>query len=533
MPKRSAVEFFDLSPYPFTTYGRRWLPKFREACHEISCNHRFSLLQNEISWTAGPHLGDDKHMQGQENHGQQGVLVEKLRCSENRFRTIFEYSNDAIFVVDLDQQRYLDVNAKACSMLGYTREELLAKNVQDIHPHEMQRVEQFTKGVRHQGWGSSSELSCLTKDGTYLAAEVSGAIIELDGRTCMIASVRDISERRRLVAERDYLREKVNSEEGSCPLVGSSPALQQVCQEIQRVAPTDASVLISGESGTGKELVARSIHRSSLRHAEPLIRVNCASIPAELFESEFFGHVKGAFTSADRDRAGRFELADGGTLFLDEVGEIPYGLQGKLLRVLQEGEMERVGDTKTKKVNVRIISATNRDLEAEIQAGTFRQDLYYRLNTFPIIVPPLRERREDVAQLADVFLADLRDRMGRPNLKFAAGEAQRMQNYDWPGNVRELQNAIERGAILAREEIVSLELPIAASERMLELPVVNLNAANLTLKDVERLEIEVIEHALRSSAGRIYGLEGAAHKLGIKATTLASRIKKKGIEVNG
>jgi len=462
-----------------------------------------------------------------------GPWSQQLQSSEDRFRTIFECSNDAIFVVDLEREVYLDVNAKACAMLGFAREELLAMTVAEVHPHDMPQVRAFTQLVMEQGWGTTSELTCISKDGSFLPADVSAAIIDLDGRRAMIVSVRDLSERERLARERDYLRERMQCEQGSCPLVGSSAPLQKVCEEIGRVAPTDASVLVIGESGTGKELVARSIHQNSKRKEQALIRVNCASIPRELFESEFFGHVKGAFTSAVKDRAGRFELADGGTLFLDEVGEIPIELQSKLLRVLQEGELERVGSNRTKKVDVRIISATNRDLQADIQAGTFRQDLYYRLNTFPIKVPPLRERLEDIAPLSEVFLSDLRESMGRAHMAFAPGELERMRGYAWPGNVRELQNAIERGTILSRDGLIRVDLPTDINALTAPLKSGWPSPDGMTLADVEQLEIRVIENALRSSGGRIYGPDGAAQKLGMKATTLASRIKKKGIVVNG
>src|SRR5204863_91461 len=223
-------------------------------------------------------------------------------------------------------------------------------------------------------------------------------------------------------------------------LVGESPAFHKLLDQIKMVGPTCANVLIFGESGTGKELVCRAIHDKSDRKERPLVRVNCASIPKELFESEFFGHVRGAFTGAIKDRVGRFELANGGTLFLDEVGEIPIELQSKLLRVLQEGQFERLGEERTRSVNVRIIAATNRDLEAEAKAGRFRMDLYYRLSVFPIEVPPLRERLEDVGELAEHFIKQASRRLGVPRLRLTKIQAQELQSYDWPGNVRELQN---------------------------------------------------------------------------------------------
>src|SRR5262249_23415188 len=249
--------------------------------------------------------------------------------------------------------------------------------------------------------------------------------------------------------ERDYLREEVRDEHGKGEIIGSSPSLNRVLEDIDAVAGTTAAVLLESESGVGKELFARALHERSARAQGPLVKVNCASIPKELFESEFFGHVRGAFTGAHRDRAGRFELADRGTLFLDEVGEIPVILQAKLLRVLQESEFERVGDDRTRRVDVRVVAPTNRDLEVEAAAGTFRKDLYYRLSVFPIEVPPLRERREDIVPLAEHFLRTQSTKLGRQGLALGEAHTRLLEAYAWPGNVRELQHAIERAVILS------------------------------------------------------------------------------------
>jgi transcriptional regulator with GAF, ATPase, and Fis domain len=253
--------------------------------------------------------------------------------------------------------------------------------------------------------------------------------------------------KRRLELENEYLREEISQSQAFGDIVGSSPALQKVLEQIELVATTNANVLILGESGTGKELVARAIHQRSQRRDRPLVKVNCASIPKELFESEFFGHAKGAFTGALRDRIGRFQLADGGTIFLDEVGEIPLDLQNKLLRVLQEREFERVGEETSRRVDVRIIAATNRDLEAESRAGRFREDLYYRLGIFPIQVPPLRDRAADIGLLAAHFVRHFCEQLNLPSRKLTRGDVERLERFDWPGNVRELQNVIERALI--------------------------------------------------------------------------------------
>jgi transcriptional regulator with GAF, ATPase, and Fis domain len=333
--------------------------------------------------------------------------------------------------------------------------------------------------------------------------------------------------RKRLEQENEYLREEVTGGGAFGELVGRSPALEAVARQIELVAPTDSTVLILGESGTGKELVAREIHRRSKRAGRPLIKVNCAAVPRELYESEFFGHVRGAFTGALRDRVGRFELAEHGTLFLDEIGEIPLELQAKLLRVLQEGELERVGEERTRRVDVRVVAATNRDLRAEAEAGRFRQDLYYRLSVFPVEVPPLRKRKEDLPLLADHFLASSARKVGRPKPPLALATVQRLQAYDWPGNVRELQHVLERALITSTSNRLHVELPTApappTSKAAEESPAVRTDA------DMRRLEADNIRAALKMAGGKISGPGGAAELLGVKPTTLASRIKALGV----
>jgi transcriptional regulator with GAF, ATPase, and Fis domain len=298
------------------------------------------------------------------------------------------------------------------------------------------------------------------------------------------------------------------------------------------VAPTNASVLILGESGTGKELVARAIHDRSPRKDAALVRVNCASIPRELFESEFFGHVRGAFTGAVKDRVGRFELAHGGTLFLDEIGEVPLELQSKLLRVLQEGQFEKVGEDRTRTVDVRIIAATNRGLEAEVKAGRFRQDLYYRLSVFPIELPPLRERIEDIPALAQHFLEESARKLGVSVPRLTAGPMKELQAYDWPGNVRELQNVIERAAIRSRNGHLDLGLrPASGAVSRLSRKADSASGAALaSLDDLKDHERNLILDALAKTRGKIYGADGAAALLGLKPTTLSSRVHRMGLK---
>lgn len=334
---------------------------------------------------------------------------------------------------------------------------------------------------------------------------------------------------RALREEVKSLRRAVASSQCFEELIGTSPAMRRVYDLILRVAETDVSVLITGESGTGKELVARELHRRSQRADRPFIKVNCAAVPRELYESEFFGHAKGSFTGALRDRAGRFELADGGTLFLDEVGEIPLDLQAKLLRVLQEGELERVGDERTRRVDVRVISATNRKLRDESEAGRFRQDLYYRLSVFPIELPPLRNRVEDIPLLAEQFLERLTRKLGRRRPRLTLANVQQLQTYSWPGNVRELQHVLERASIGATDGRLRLELPSEQTQRPAANTAADASERILTAAELREFEANNLRAALRATAGRIYGPDGAAERLGMKPTTLASRIKALGI----
>jgi transcriptional regulator with GAF, ATPase, and Fis domain len=311
-------------------------------------------------------------------------------------------------------------------------------------------------------------------------------------------------------------------------MVGTSAALQRVLALVSKVAPTDAGVLITGETGTGKELVARAIHSRSRRSSRPFVCVNCAAIPRDLIASELFGHEKGSFTGALQQRRGRFELAEGGTIFLDEVGELPLETQIALLRVLQEHEFERVGGTRSIPTNVRVIAATNRNLHAAIEAATFRSDLFYRLNVFPIEMPPLRERPEDIPELAVYFI----DRFARSARKNITGINKKnldlLQSYPWPGNIRELQNVIERSVIMCETESFSVDKIWLAEQPLATEPTI---PVDLPEKLAAR-EKEMIEAALRESAGRVFGPSGAATKLGIARSTLESRIRSLKISKN-
>ncbi|MCR7874450.1 sigma 54-interacting transcriptional regulator (plasmid) [Pseudomonas aeruginosa] len=381
------------------------------------------------------------------------------------------------------------VNPAAARMLGWETDEMIGKNIHRIHHHSHADGSHYPvedcpiykavhDGLVHEG----RQEVFWRRDGSMFPVEFTSTPVISDGR--IVGSVvvfRDITERmstqqrlhdaleelrelkQRLEQQNEYLQEEIRIEHSYREIVGQSDSILKIVRQIDVVGPTDASVLIHGESGTGKELIARAIHQSSRRAAHPLIRVNCAAIPADLFESEFFGHVRGAFTGALRDRIGRFELADGGTLFLDEVGEIPLELQSKLLRVLQEGQFERVGEERTRRVDVRIIAATNRDLRSEVESKRFREDLYFRLNVFPLQSPALRERREDIPLLASHFIKQIGKRLNQPDRRLSNGDIARLQGYHWPGNIRELQNVIERALITSNGPVLRIDLPSPSS----------------------------------------------------------------------
>ncbi|VAX31060.1 Transcriptional regulator, Fis family, partial [hydrothermal vent metagenome] len=400
-------------------------------------------------------------------------LDEKKDLRLTRFT--IEQAADAVIWND-SKARIQRVNKAACKLLGYTREELLNLTIQDTNPNSTQQTWTHYWKKLKTSKVLTFEDEHRTKDGRMIPLEIISHYFKFEDQEFSVGFARDISERKQIEKERactfdeiqrlrkqlelenEYLIEEVSELQDFGGIVGQSPALATILKQIDMVAPTDASVLVGGESGTGKELIAHEIHSRSQRNHRPMIRVNCASIPRELYESEFFGHVKGAFTGAVKDRAGRFELAHGGTLFLDEAGEIPLDLQSKLLRVLQEGTYERVGDEKTRKVDIRIVAATNKDLKKEVEQGRFREDLFYRLNVFPIEVPPLRKRKDDIPLLANHFLTLAARKFHSPKPRLTKANVLQLQNYEWPGNVRELQNILERAVITSRTGALHLDL---------------------------------------------------------------------------
>jgi PAS domain S-box-containing protein len=608
---------------------------------------------------------------------------EACRKSEERFRKIFDHSNDAIFVIDPERDEIIDANPMGCSMLGYSRQELLSKPISAIHPEEMPRLLEFGQSVFEKGRGWTNELTCLTKSGKTLPAEISGSVIEIAGRTCLLALVRDITERKRteaalqrahdelelrvkertsehvrmnaeleekiaervlaeeeirslarfpsenpnpvlrvskdgrviyanvgsapllktwgcqkgeslpdnwrsfisevfsspqckeieivcdhkiflvlfapiveegyvtlygrditdrkraedalrkalseveqlknrLHAENIYLQEEIKTEHNFDEIIGQSPKLKKVLRKAEQVAPTDATVLIMGETGTGKELLARAIHNLSPRKDRPLVKVNCGGLPSGLVESELFGHEKGAFTGALQRRVGRFELADRGTIFLDEVGELPMDIQVRLLRVLQENEFERVGSSHAIKVDVRVIAATNRNLAELVKTGIVRSDLYYRLNVFPLELPPLRERKSDIAHVVNFYISKYSKEFAKRIDKISSETMDRLLKYSWPGNVRELQNVIERALVVSQgptlriDESIDLQLEVGV-------PI----SGTGTLEDMERA---YILRVLEDTNWVIDGKKGAAVILGLHPNTLRSRMKNLGIK---
>ncbi|MCS3838851.1 PAS domain S-box-containing protein [Pseudomonas sp. JAI111] len=442
------------------------------------------------------------------------------------------------------------VNPAGARMLGWEPQDMIGKNIHRIHHHTHANGSHYPvedcpiykavrDGVVHEG----RQEVFWRRDGSSFPVEFTSTPVISDGRIVgAVVVFRDITERRstetqlqnaldelkvlkeRLEEQNAYLQEEIHIEHNYREIVGQSEPILKIIKQIDVVAPTDASVLINGESGTGKELIARAIHQASRRNASPLIRVNCAAIPTELFESEFFGHIRGAFTGAVRDRVGRFELADGGTLFLDEIGEIPLELQSKLLRVLQEGQFERVGEERTRKVDVRIIAATNRDLRQEIAAKHFREDLYFRLNVFPIQSPALRERPMDIAPLAAHFLKQTGKRLNMPGRRLRNTDIERLQRYSWPGNIRELQNVIERALITSNGADLNLDLPDEPSLSVIPKP--SPSSVIMTDAQIRELERNNMQAALKATDGKLFGKGGAAELLGLKPTTLASRFKR-------
>jgi PAS domain S-box-containing protein len=474
---------------------------------------------------------------------------------EQYYRDLYRATPAMLHTVDA-KGRILYVSDHWLRKLGYRRDEVIGRPIRDFMSEGTRAhlpQEQIEDVIAH-GQLMNEPREFVARNGDVIEVLISSsADRDEDGKVrALLVACKDVTERNQaerklraafeenarlreeLERERDYLREEVQISMNFGKVIGESPPLKKMLARLEAVAQTDASVLIQGESGVGKELVAHVIHASSPRRDGPLVKVNCAAVPHELFESEFFGHVKGAFTGAHRDRVGRFQLADSGTIFLDEVGEIPLTLQSKLLRVLQESEFERVGDEKTHSVDVRVIAATNRDLEQAVAEGRFREDLFYRLSVFPIDVPPLRERGDDVIQLALHFLERTCQDFGHRPLTLSQQQAALLKQYNWPGNIRELKNVIERAVILSQGKVLRLDLAMAnifEDDDEMPAPADDRPSGGRILTEDELTELQRgnILNALRATDWRVSGPNGAARLLGVKPTTLTDRMKKFGI----
>ena len=468
------------------------------------------------------------------------------REREEKLNRLISSAMDAI--VELDQELNITVVNKAASNLFNTpQEKLLGQSFKDrLTPKALSIFLDLLKqlnnpdGSRPHIWIPTG-LGLVGDNKRTFPAEATVSRSTSERRHFYTLILRNIDERReaerqirQLIDQTEYLKEQLKAVHNFDEIIGNSEVMLSLMRDVDSVASTDASVLILGETGTGKELIARAIHNSSKRASKPLINLNCAALPAALIESELFGHERGSFTGATAKRSGRFQIADGGTIFLDEVGELPLELQGKLLRVLQEGEFEPVGSSQTIHVDVRVIAATNRDLVKAVAEGRFREDLYYRLNVFPITVPPLRMRGEDIELLANAFLMRSLQKLGRKAEQFSVDEIARLNSYDWPGNVRELENVIERAVIVSQDGRPNLDraLPVVEKLSADEFALGNDEPPLrvLTVGELEELEKRNILAALKSCNWKIAGDNGAAKLLGMKPSTLNSRISSLGIK---
>ncbi len=461
---------------------------------------------------------------------------EKIRQSEMELRQILDFAPQYVAVLGPDRDRTrLYLNKAMLDYFGFTLEEWRSSDRRKYYqPDDWERVTSETQSKFLSGISHEYEARLLRKDGKYrwFLIRYNPTLDEQGRVTHWYVASTDIEDRKqaeqRLQDENVALREEIDRASMFEEIVGISPALHAVLSRVSKVAPTDSTVLITGETGTGKELIARAVHKRSQRSSRAFVSVNCAAIPRDLIASELFGHEKGAFTGATQRRLGRFELAEGGTIFLDEVGELPSETQIALLRVLQEHEFERVGGTGSIRTNVRVIAATNRDLQAAIDGSTFRSDLFYRLNVFPIEVPPLRERQEDIPVLVEYFIDRYARKAGKSIRGVNKKSLELLQSYPWPGNIRELQNVIERSVIVCDTENFSVDeswlsrQPLASEQKSpLELS-----------RKLAAQEKEMIETALRESGGRVSGQSGAAAKLGIPGSTLDSKIRSLKIDKN-
>jgi len=455
---------------------------------------------------------------------------DEIAKSEAELQTIIDAIPQLIIAIGADG-KFLYANQAVLEYTGLTNEEVRSESFGDVfHPEDSERLRDERDAALARGIPFEYERRVRHRDGQYrwFLVQYNPLLDERGEVIRWYATGTDIDDRKqaeeRTRQENFALREQIDQAFMFEEIVGSSPALKTVLSSIVKVAPTDSTVLITGETGTGKELIARAIHKGSQRAGQPFITVNCAAIPASLIASELFGHEKGAFTGAMQRRQGRFELADSGTIFLDEIGELPAETQIALLRVIQERQFERVGGSRVIPTDVRIIAATNRDLPAAIASGTFRADLFYRLNVFPIDVPPLRQRQEDIPMLVEYFVKRYADKARKQISKIDKNTLKLCQSYPWPGNIRELQNIIERSVILCTGDTLWIDEAWLSSQNA------RLESSGPLKENLQNYEKELIEAALAESNGKVAGPTGAAAKLGIPRSTLDLKIKQLNIK---
>ncbi len=575
---RSFYETFQVAPeetegrFIFDVDNHQWdIPALRELLEEIipqnthfnnfEVDHAFPrigrkkvLLNARRIYREGK--GTDRILLAFEDITDQKQTEEALKISEKRYRRLFETAQDGILILDAETGQISDVNPFLVEMLGYSHEDFLGKKLWEIGAFkDIEASKAAFLELQSKGYVRYNDLPLETKDGRPMAVEFVSNVYLVNHHKVIQCNIRDITERKRLgealqkahnelerrveertvelrtalseintlkeqlEAENIYFRHENKMKHQFEHILGQSDGLKYVLYRAEQVAPTNTTVLILGETGTGKELIAFAIHDMSPRKERPLITVNCAALPGNLIESELFGREKGAFTGADTRQVGRFEVANGSTLCLDEIGELPLELQAKLLRVIQHNEFERLGSSHTVKVDVRIIATTNRNLEEEVRKGRFRQDLYYRLNVFPITVPPLRQRKEDIPLMVQAFIERYSRKLGKQITSIQKETMKTLQDYPWPGNVRELESIIERAVILCPGPVLQLA-------DKLEISSPPLSSAVRTLEETERNQILKI---LSETRWRIEGKDGAAAILGLHPSTLRARMHKLGI----